>query len=277
MNAGLLIKGKGFQEGLAPIASPSDTPLRWTTVGRLGVVSSRPHTASTEGDELVLALLSGSLALEADGRSELIEGRANAFAGGPTFLCIPPHTAYEISATSDVADLLVVSTRAEPGEAVVAVRPADAPARTVGANNWVRTVWPGTSMTPGTRHLMVGETLNPPGGWSSYPPHKHDVDDPPREAIYEEVYFFRIQPVGGFGIQRIYERREGADLLNEAFVVEDGDTVIIPRGYHPVVAAPGYQLSYVWALRGEGRRYGAWSDDPAHAWLRNVEPLFNAH
>ena len=112
---------------------------------------------------------------------------------------------------------------------------------------------------------MVGETLNPPGGWSSYPPHKHDVDDPPREAIYEEVYFFRIQPEGGFGIQRVYERREGADALNEVLVVEDGDTVIIPRGYHPVVAAPGYQLSYVWALRGEGRRYGAWSDDPAHA------------
>ena len=69
---------------------------------------------------------------------------------------------------------------------------------------------------------------------------------------------------------------QGADALNEVLVVEDGDTVIIPRGYHPVVAAPGYQLSYVWALRGEGRRYGAWSDDPAHAWLRNVEPLLNA-
>jgi 5-deoxy-glucuronate isomerase len=277
MNAGLLIKGEGFREGLAPIASPSDTPLRWTTVGRLGVVAPRPYSATTGEDELVLALLAGSLTLEAGGRRESIEGRASTFAGGPTFLCIPPRTAYVISATSDVADLFVVGTPAGPGEVVTTVRPTDAPARSVGASNWVRTVWPGTSMTPGTRHLMVGETLNPAGGWSSYPPHKHDVDDPPREAIYEEVYFFRIQPEGGFGIQRVYERREGADALDAVFVVEDGDTVIIPRGYHPVVAAPGYQLSYVWALRGEGRRYGAWSDDPAHAWLRNVEPLLNAH
>lgn len=276
MDSALLIKGKGFQEGLTPIASPATAPLRWTTVARLGIVAPRPYTGETDSDECVLALLSGSVTLEVNGVSQRIAGRSGPFAGGPIFLCLPPQTAYSVAATDDTADLLVVSTVAEAGDAVTVVRPEDAPARTVGASNWVRQVWPGTSIAPGTQYLMVGETLNPPGGWSSYPPHKHDVDDPPREAIYEEVYFFRIQPEGGFGIQRVYERRQGSDALDEVFVVENGDTVIIPRGYHPVVAAPGYQLSYVWALRGQGRRYGAWSDDPAHAWLRNVEPLLNA-
>ncbi|HKD77276.1 MAG TPA: 5-deoxy-glucuronate isomerase, partial [Ktedonobacterales bacterium] len=75
----------------------------------------------------------------------------------------------------------------------------------------------------------------------------------------------------------IYERREGDDVLNESFAVEDGDVFIIPRGYHPVVAAPGYQLGYIWALCGQGHAYGAWSDDPAHAWLRNVEPMLAWH
>jgi 5-deoxy-glucuronate isomerase len=50
--------------------------------------------------------------------------------------------------------------------------------------------------------------------------------------------------------------------------VEHGDTVLIPRGYHPVVACPGYALNYTWVLAGEGRTYGAWSDDPKHSWIK---------
>ena len=87
MEAGLLVKGQGFREGLTPIASPASTPLRWMSVGRLGVVSPRPYSATTGEDEFVLALLAGSLTLEVDGRTETIEGRANPFSGGPTFMC----------------------------------------------------------------------------------------------------------------------------------------------------------------------------------------------
>jgi len=58
-----------------------------------------------------------------------------------------------------------------------------------------------------------------------------------------------------------------------AYVIENNDTVVIPRGYHPVVAAPGYQLYYLWILAGKERRYGAWSDDPRHKWIRDVEPI----
>ena len=47
----------------------------------------------------------------------------------------------------------------------------------------------------------VGETLNPPGNWSSYPPHKHDQHNPPEEVALEEVYLFRVEPAGGFGVQ----------------------------------------------------------------------------
>ena len=60
------------------------------------------------------------------------------------------------------------------------------------------------------------------------------------------------------------------DGFSTAFVVEDGDTVLLPKGYHPVVAAPGYELHYTWALAGEERRYGAWADDPRHAWVKNA-------
>jgi 5-deoxy-glucuronate isomerase len=44
---------------------------------------------------------------------------------------------------------------------------------------------------------------------------------------------------------------------------------LLPKGYHPLVGAPGYELHYTWVLAGEERRYGAWADDPRHAWVKN--------
>jgi hypothetical protein len=29
-------------------------------------------------------------------------------------------------------------------------------------------------------------------------------------------------------------------------------------------------LNYTWVLAGEGRTYGAWADDPRHAWIRQT-------
>lgn len=274
MTSSLLIKGHGFEEGFAPIASPEDSALRWLTFGRLGIISGRPYEAITGDQEAVVDVLSGTVALEVEGRRfEPLAGRSDLFSDGPTLICLPPQTSYRLESLTPAADLLVFQSPVEAGEAVTVVRPEDVPMRPVGAGNWLRQVWPGTSIAPGTQRIMVGETVTPPGNWSSYPPHKHDTENPPQEATYEEIYFFLVKPAGGFGVQRIYERREGQDVVDDIFVIEDGDTVIIPRGYHPVVAAPGYQLGYVWALCGHGRSYGAWSDDPAHEWVRNIEPV----
>ena len=102
-------------------------------------------------------------------------------------------------------------------------------------------------------YLLVGETLNPPGNWSSSPPHKHEYNNLPEESDHEEIYFFKVDPEQGFGIQRLYtDDRE----LDEACVVENNDAVIISKGYHPVVAAPGYSLYYLWVLAGKGKSPG---------------------
>jgi len=47
----------------------------------------------------------------------------------------------------------------------------------------------GTVGKGATRRLMVGETVNRPGCWSSFPPHKHDEDRPREEVAMEEVFF----------------------------------------------------------------------------------------
>ena len=80
-----------------------------------------------------------------------------------------------------------------------------------------------------------------------------------------------MDPEDGFGMQRIYTGKGAAHQIDEALVVQNGDTVVIPRGYHPVVAGAGYRLYYLWALAGEERRFGSWSDDPRHTWIRTLE------
>ena len=83
---------------------------------------------------------------------------------------------------------------------------------------------------------IVGETFTPSGNWSTYPPHKHQVDDLPREAYHEEMYYFKVNPADGFGICHYYNE-EGEE---ENFTVRDNSIHMLPRGYHTVVSAPAH-------------------------------------
>ena len=105
--------------------------------------------------------------------------------------------------------------------------------------------------------------MNRPGQWSSYPPHKHDTEIPGVETRLEEIYFYKVNPKQGFGYQRIYTGDRALDL---AVTVENDDLVMIPKGYHPVAAAPGYSVYYLWALAGPERRMTP-HDDPQHEWV----------
>ncbi len=81
----------------------------------------------------------------------------------------------------------------------------------------------------------------------------------------EEVYFYKVYPEQGFGIQRIYSADK---QLDEVDVVENNDVVMIPKGYHPVVAAPGYKFYYLWVLAGE-KRIMKVREHPQHRWVND--------
>jgi 5-deoxy-glucuronate isomerase len=115
------------------------------------------------------------------------------------------------------------------------------------------------------QRLILVEVYTPAGNWSSFPPHKHDTDDPPRESYLEETYYFRIQPSAGFALQRVYT----ADgTLDETIAARDGDLVLVPRGFHVVAATPGHACYYLNAMAGIGRAWN-FSLDPAYAALMN--------
>jgi 5-deoxy-glucuronate isomerase len=115
------------------------------------------------------------------------------------------------------------------------------------------------------RSLICGETINPSGNWSSFPPHKHDIDLE-KESAHEEIYLHIFEPSQGWGYQEIYSSRHN---VKEVFRIENGDVVLIPFGYHPVTCAPGYTLCYLWVLAGTSRKLEI-SEDPAHVWLNHA-------
>ena len=115
---------------------------------------------------------------------------------------------------------------------------------------------------------MICEVFTPSGNWSSYPPHKHDVDNPPVEAALEETYYFRLRDPEGYAFQRLYT---SDGRIDDTYKVEDGDLLLIHEGYHPFVTAFGFDAYYLNVLAGSQRSMAA-TDDPRYAALRNAWP-----
>ncbi|MBE9640954.1 5-deoxy-glucuronate isomerase [Salipiger mangrovisoli] len=100
--------------------------------------------------------------------------------------------------------------------------------------------------------LLVTEVFTPAGNWSSYPSHRHDEDDFPRITYLEETYYHRLNPAGGFGIQRVYTDDR---LLDETMAVHDHDVVCVPRGHHPCGAPHGFEMYYLNVMAGPLRKW----------------------
>jgi len=266
-----LIKSKrnGNYQQIVPTGT-----LRFLDFGRLQMPEGERHSGSNETRESVLDIFSGTanVTIESGGGKQSfskVGARGDVFSGPPVMLYIPPNSSYEIKADSGKLDAGIFSAPSRCSAPPALLEGPGVVTREVGRDNWRRIVHSALGENVPAERLLAGETMNPPGNWSSYPPHKHDRSNPPQEAVLEEIYFFRVRPAGGYGLIWTYTAPEDTEGFSNVFVVEDGDTVLLPKGYHPVVAAPGYELHYTWVLAGEERRYGAWADDPRHAWVKN--------
>ncbi|MGP3769607.1 5-deoxy-glucuronate isomerase [Streptomyces sp. SDT5-1] len=229
------------------------------------------HSFTTGGAEFLVLPLQGSATVSVAGETFELAGRSGVFASATDFAYVPRATEAVIRSASG-GRFALPSARTErdlparygPVENVpVELRGAGACSRQV--NNYCL---PGTFDAD---QLLVCEVLTPGGNWSSYPPHKHDEAIPGEQSELEEIYYFELD--GGenaFGYQRVYGTEDRPlDVLAE---VRDGDTVLIPHGWHgPSIAAPGYDLYYLNVMAGPGQDR-AWliCDDPAHGWVRST-------
>lgn len=251
------------------------------------------HTLTNE--EAVVVPLVGGCRVEVDGAGYDLAGRASVFAGPSDTLYLP--AGRELTLTNSggaAARIAVCGARVEDGtggDREVVHVPADrVPVELRGAGTCSREVrgfaMPGT--LPGAAQILACEVITPAGGWSSYPPHKHDTDRPGEESALEEIYYFETQSVGDaaagrapltrgsdredgrqpVGYQQVYGAEGRAiDVLVE---VATGDTVLVPHGWHgPAMAAPDADLYYLNVMAGPGPER-AWliCDDPAHGEIR---------
>lgn len=237
----------------------------------LGFGSSRlAARESLDGDtgenELGIMALGGECSVESTaGRWDRVGERRTVFDGLPYALYLPIATRFRISARTD-CDLALCYCRAEGEHPARLITPQDVEVEIRGGGNATRQINHILKPEFPADRLMLVEVYTPSGNWSSYPPHKHDVHNPPAEVDLEEIYYYRVDKPAGYAIQKVYtpDRR-----IDETLTVRDGDLVQIPEGYHPVVAAHGYNVYYLNALAGSARSMAA-SDDPEYAWVRDT-------
>lgn len=238
----------------------------WDYVGFrvLNLKAGQTYRAAEEGREACLVVLSGTAEISAgDEQFAGLGGRVNVFDGPPTAVYVSAGADYSVSAKTDL-ELAICTAPGAGVKPVRLIRPEAVGEETRGQGSntrYVRNILDDKSEI--AESLLVVEVITPGGNWSSYPPHKHDVDAWPAETLLEETYYHRMKRAGGFALQRVYTDDRS---LDETMAVSDGDAVLVPRGYHPVGAAHGYDLYYLNVMAGP-RRAWKFTNDPAHDWI----------
>ena len=253
-----------LQAGFNHILPQGSGGLEFVDFGVLVLPKGKTHEHTSKDREVGLVVISGKARFSADGTAETTIGERNTpFEARAWSVFIPPGNSYRLEAVTD-CEIAVASAPSSKKGDVAVLDPSTVKSKSVGRDNWRRDVYDCIADQVDAEKLVIGETINPPGNWSSYPPHRHDEDNPPHEVDMEEVYYFKVDPPDGFGMQRIYTLDRS---LDEAYVIEQNNAVAIAEGYHPVAAAGGYKVYYLWILAGR-QRVLAPCDDPAHAWVK---------
>ena len=255
----------GTPDAMGRVLSVTPQSAGWKYVGFevFRLAPGQSLTKATEDREVCLVLLAGFATVTAGGQTfSKIGGRSSPFDGKPYSVYVPAQAEFTVTAESDLE--LAVCSAPGTGEFPVRLIPPEAVGfeeRGQGSNR--RLVYNILPDTEPAESLLVVEVITPGGNWSSYPPHKHDQDSFPQETFLEETYYHRLNPPQGFAFQRVYT---DARDIDETYAVENGDCVMVPRGYHPVGAPHGYDLYYLNVMAGPLRQW-RFKNDPAHEWI----------
>jgi 5-deoxy-glucuronate isomerase len=236
----------------------------WSYVGFEAITLADGVTAQrdTGEREVCVVVVEGTVDVRSSaGDFAQVGTRRTPFDGRPDAVYLPAHTTFTVSGTGEVG-LCFAPATAQSGAPARLLPGSAIDAETRGHGHLERTVHPILMDGEAADALLVCEVITPPGHWSSYPPHKHDVDDPPHQTFLEETYYHRVAPARGVGVQRVYSDDR---TLDETLSFGDRDCVLVPRGYHTVSAPPGYAVYYLNVMAGPVRRWAV-ANDPDHEW-----------
>ena len=249
------------------------TPLVYFNIVKLS--AGERFVSTVEGYETCLVPATGTIDVQVgDWSADGVGGRGeDVWDGEPNAVYVPVGAAAEMTAVTD-CEVFIAGAAFDEVYAPFVVRAGDIDPVQYGSDD--------TKTHRKIKHLL-GQ--NPPGkvgrllvselytvgagGWSGFPPHKHDTDRLPDESHHDEVYNFRFRPGHGFGMQ-LLQREDGE--VGEAYHIVDGSTLQIDKGYHPCVAAPGYEMYYFTILAGASQRSLVQFFQPTHAYQVETIP-----
>ncbi len=254
------------QNGFTKISKIGDGELKLSEFGIISLKDGERFSEKTEGNEVALIILGGKCTIAGEGfEYNEIGARKDVFDGKPYTVYVPCQSSYEITAVGDVELAWTASPCTDTSIKSYMITPEQVKEVHIGKESYQRDAYLMLTDAFPSSHLFIGEAFVPSGSHASYPPHRHDFDNLPTEVDMEEIYFFRFTPGQGYGIQKIYT--DDRSDLDVTCTVEQNDTTLIPRGYHPVINAPGYTMYYLWIMAGENHRKFLSVPDPAHAWV----------
>src|SRR5215471_5504113 len=200
----------------------------WMSMSARRLNPGEGYAATTSGEEAAFVILGGECRANWGAGEQSIGKRKSVFDGFPHCLYLPHGHEVKFAAETvcEIAECRVPSTAdLEP----LLVRPRDVASSLRGGGNASRQIVDIINPDFPADRLVVIEVYTPGGNWSSFPPHKHDVHNPPSEVDLDEIYYFRFQDGEGFAFQHLYGGRESDE---RTLKTRDGDVVLVHSGYH---------------------------------------------
>jgi 5-deoxy-glucuronate isomerase len=192
----------------------------------------------------------------ADCAFDAVGDRPSIWEGDPAAVYVPVGSNAHFVCRSESAEVFIGGARFDEAFEPFVVRPSNIDPVQYGSDDTKthRKIKHILGQKPPGRvgRLLVSELFTVgAGGWSGYPPHKHDTDRSPAESRHNEIYNFRFRPENGFGLQLL---QQDAGEIGQAFHVQNSSTLKIGAGYHPCVAAPGHEMYYFTIIAGASQR-----------------------
>ena len=232
-----------FENGNKAIIDVDDTrvPLNYFNIVKLR--KGQAFEYAVPGYETCIVPATGTVDIEVEGEAfQAIGNRTiDVWDGEPEGVYVPTGAKARLVATSDEAEIFVAGARYDRTLEPFAVRADELDLVQYGSDDTkthrkIKHIL-GTKYHDRVGRLLVSELFTVgQGGWSGFPPHKHDTDRLPEESRHDETYNFRFKPANGFGMQLV-QREDGA--VGDAYHIVDGSTIVLDKGYHPCVVAPG--------------------------------------
>lgn len=266
---------KPYDNKNKPIIDINDemTPLVYHNTVRLK--KGENYTAQLEEYESAYVLATGTCDIEVDGELFRRVGNRNSlWDGKPDSVYAPLNAKVKLTGISEHSEILVAGGKIDKRYEAFRIPPEEVGTIQYGSDDTkthrrIQHVL-GHNAEGRSGRLLVSELFTVgAGGWSGFPPHKHDEDRPPIETRFEEVYQFRFKPEWGFGAQFAYVKEED---FGPVYHLKDRSVISLDYGYHPCVAAPGYEMYYFTIIVGETHRALIQYFQPAHEYQVHTIP-----